>query len=53
MPVLAAPAEAFAVLEWLSSSWNRIRGQPNEEGWEAVATEGDEPIEMAESRTHR
>ncbi|RDB21074.1 b(0,+)-type amino acid transporter 1 [Hypsizygus marmoreus] len=31
-----------------------IRGRrPTEDGWEAVATEGDEPIEMAEGRLHQ
>jgi len=34
-------------------SWCIRRIRRREDGWEPVATEGDEPIEMLESRTHR
>jgi len=37
------------IFSWFSSCVARIRGRPAGDGWEAVATEGDEPIEMAES----
>ncbi|KAF8077916.1 L-methionine transporter [Lyophyllum atratum] len=42
------------IFPWLTWCWSRIRGRrPTEEGWEAVATEGDEPIEMVEGRPPR
>lgn len=42
------------IFSWFAWCWSRIRGRrPTEEGWEAVATEGDEPMEMVEGRPHR
>ncbi|KAG6866944.1 hypothetical protein C0991_003860 [Blastosporella zonata] len=38
---------------WVSSCWSRIWGRPSEEGWEAVATDVDEPIEMVEGHPPR
>ncbi|KAF5380933.1 hypothetical protein D9615_003981 [Tricholomella constricta] len=42
------------IFSWLVWCWSRIRGRrPTEDGWEAVATEADEPIEMVDGRSHR
>ncbi|GLB34923.1 putative amino acid permease [Lyophyllum shimeji] len=42
------------IFSWCTWCWSGIRGRrPSEEGWEAVATDGDEPMEMAEGRPHR
>jgi hypothetical protein len=39
---------------WMSEWFDKIRGRrPTEDGWEAVATEGDEPMEMVEGRSYR
>ncbi|KAJ6630836.1 L-methionine transporter [Mycena sp. CBHHK59/15] len=39
-----------AVFAWIGPWISRLRGRPPAaDGWEAVATEGDEPIEMVES----
>ncbi|KAJ7219306.1 L-methionine transporter [Mycena pura] len=39
-----------AVFAWFAPCLSRLRGRPPAgDGWEAVATEGDEPIEMAQS----
>ncbi|KAJ6547599.1 L-methionine transporter [Mycena capillaripes] len=43
--------ELPAVFAWFTPCISRLRGRPPAgDGWEAVATEGDEPIEMAQSR---
>ncbi|KAJ7905540.1 L-methionine transporter [Mycena olivaceomarginata] len=43
--------ELPAVFAWFAPCIGRLRGhRPAGDGWEAVATEGDEPIEMAQSR---
>ena len=40
-------------IAWVARCIRSIRGrEPVEDGWEPVATESDEPIEMLESRTH-
>lgn len=37
------------ITAWIGSLLARVRGRPPaEDGWEAIATEGDEPIEMHE-----
>jgi len=37
---------------WLAKCYHRMqRRKLSEDGWEPVATEGDEPIEMLEGRT--
>ncbi|KAF8212202.1 amino acid transporter [Mycena galopus ATCC 62051] len=47
--VFDRPAE-FSVA-WFTPCISRLRGhRPAGDGWEAVATEGDDPIEMAQSR---
>lgn len=42
------------IFSWVAQCVRRIRGrEPSENGWEPVASEGDEPIEMLEGRTDR
>lgn len=37
-------------LEFFISLWHRVRGRPPpSDGWEAVATDGEEHVEMIES----
>jgi hypothetical protein len=44
----------FNQIAWVAQYARRIRGHERpEDGWEPVATEGDEPIEMVEGRVYR
>ncbi|KAL0946858.1 hypothetical protein HGRIS_013025 [Hohenbuehelia grisea] len=42
--------EVPRAFSWLASCIDRVRGRPAGSGWEAVATEGDEHMEMVEPR---
>ncbi|KAF9464735.1 amino acid permease-domain-containing protein [Collybia nuda] len=44
----------WPIFAWILRCTDRIHGwRPSEDGWEAVATEGDEPMEMVEGRNYR
>ncbi|KIP09584.1 hypothetical protein PHLGIDRAFT_28939 [Phlebiopsis gigantea 11061_1 CR5-6] len=52
MPIIAAPLEAVSVLALLTDCFARVRGRPSlGTGWQAVATEGDEHLEMSEQHS--
>ncbi|KIY72130.1 amino acid transporter [Cylindrobasidium torrendii FP15055 ss-10] len=49
-----ADRETPRVLAWIQPFWARIRGRPHAgEGWQSVATEGDEQVEMLDNSARR
>ncbi len=42
-----------AHVAWLGPCWAKLRGRPSAgDGWQAVATDGDDQMEMVDNRVH-
>ncbi|KAF9053722.1 amino acid transporter [Hymenopellis radicata] len=41
------------IFSWIGPCWAKLRGRPSAgDGWQAVATDGDDQMEMVDSRVH-